>query len=158
MEKNEPYACNASNAKKIFDWLQNRGGIFIWNSANLSNPGGSWKTPATHEDGTIGTRPTWEAGSYRHITDVADVKVYIDMEVKRFHVAVRPGGMGFKVTDGGSRKIRAEVAKAEEKYGKPAWHVFDYYSQDAVIMVQEEAIPLSEWINSQAFIGEAVTQ
>ena len=36
------------------------------------------------------------------------------VEVKRFHVAVRLGSQGFslKVSDGGSRRIRREVAKA----------------------------------------------
>ena len=55
-----------------------------------------------------------------------------DIEVKRFRVGVRWGSQGFtlKVTDGGSRRIRREVSKA----GDGAYHVFDYMTQEAVIM------------------------
>ena len=81
---------------------------------------------------------------YRVITDPAEVEVHVPKEVKRFHVGVR---MGFtiKVTDGGTRRIRCEVAKAKEKYGD-AWYEFDYVTQDAVIMVPDVKIPLEEFV------------
>lgn len=69
--------------------------------------------------------------------------VAIDREVKRFHVAIRMGSQGFsmKCTDGASRRIRSAVAKA----GEGAYHVFDYTTQEAVIMAPEKVIPLPEW-------------
>jgi hypothetical protein len=53
------------------------------------------------------------------------------VEVKRFHVAVRIGGQGFclKVTDGGTRRIWRELAKA----GTGSFYEFDYNTQEAVI-------------------------
>ena len=70
-------------------------------------------------------------------------------EVKRFHVGVRPGsqGLSLKVTDGGSRRIRAEVAKAERVHKKSAWHVFDYEDHNnAVIMVEGDRVSLTDWM------------
>jgi hypothetical protein len=57
-------------------------------------------------------------------------------EVKRFRVGIRMGSQGLrvKVTDGGSRRIRREVAKA----GAGATYTFDYMTQEAVILVPEE--------------------
>src|SRR5262245_8279659 len=122
------------HATKMLDWLQTRGGIAIWPSVNLSNPGASWSTPALKEDGSPMTKPTWQAANEpeRIITSIDDVMVSIDKEVKRFRVGVRMGRQGFslKVTDGGTRRIRAAVAKA----GEGAYHSFDYETQEAVIM------------------------
>ena len=55
--------------------------------------------------------------------------------VKLFHAAIRYAAnrMAYKVSDGGSRRIRKEVGKA----GKGAYHVFDYETQEAVIMAPE---------------------
>lgn len=35
----EPCTCDEKDAAKIYDWLLRRGGIYIWRSVNLSNPG-----------------------------------------------------------------------------------------------------------------------
>lgn len=150
----DPYICNENDAGKIHGWLLNRGGLFIWRSVNLSNPGASWTTPARTEDGVPYLKPTWQADSKpeRHIVDISDVVVSTPKEVKRFHVATRMGsnGMSIKVTDLGTRKIRAEVAKASEKYGEDAYYVFDYGEhENAVILIDESAIPLSEWVKNR---------
>ena len=49
--------------------------------------------------------------------------------------------MSLKVTDGGSRRIRREVMKACEG----AFYVFDYSSQEAVIMAPASNMPLLDW-------------
>lgn len=147
----DKHIVSADNAAKIWGWLQTRGGIAIWQSINLSNPGASWTTPATHQDGTQVTKPTWQAANTPHriITDPADVAVSVDKEVTRFHVAVRrSGAMGLtiKVTDGGSRRIRAAVAKA----GEGAYHSFDYETQEAIILAPTgPAIPIADFISNQ---------
>jgi hypothetical protein len=138
-----------NNADRILDWMRTRGGILIWKSINLSNPALSWTTPALTEEGEPYSKPNWQSASSpdRHITDPSEVDVTTAVEVKRFHVGVRIGSQGLmaKVTDGGSRRIRAEVEKAEEKYGKPAWHEFDYGDHNnAVIFVEGERMSLSE--------------
>lgn len=169
----EPYTCDEKDAAKIHGWLLHRGGILIWRSVNLSNPGQSWTTPATIRRGDCEgskaqegspddilpyPKPTWQAAnqSERHITSAADVRVSTAKEVKRFHVATRMGGNGLsiKLTDASSRKLRSEVAKAHEQYGKDAWYVFDYGDyKNAVILIEDSAIPLTEWVAKHEAVG-----
>lgn len=159
------HSCNIANAPKFADWIANRGGIAVWQSVNLSNPGASWSTPATIRKGDCHTgpgqeyrdtaldaddivpypKPTWQAGNEPTvITDPAEVEVYESKEVKRFRVGVRMGSQGFtlKVTDGGTRRIREAVAKA----GEGAFHGFDYDTQEAIIYAATTIGSLKEWI------------
>lgn len=144
-----PYIVREESARQIAEWLQKRGGIAIWESVNLSNPGASWTTPAYNKDGTPTAKPTWEAASKpaRIIRDPSEVVVSKDVELKRFHVAVRFGsqGMMLKVSDGGSRRIRREVVKA----GDGAYHLFDYAEQSAIIMKPASQVPLGKWLEVQ---------
>ena len=129
-------------------WLTNRGGIAVWQSINLSNPGASWTTPAHNDDGSLYAKPNWQAGNEpRIITDPADIAVSTDRELKRFRVGIRRGTQGYmmKVTDGGSRRIHAEVAKA----GEGAYHVFDYSTQEAVIMKPVEVLPIIDYLRRE---------
>lgn len=62
--------------------------------------------------------------------------------------------LSYKVTDGGSRKLRAEVAKAKEKYGKDAWYVFHYGDHNnAAIMVEDSATPMNDWVAKQEVVA-----
>jgi hypothetical protein len=141
----ERHECSVENAPKMREWIKSRGGVAIWTSVNLSNLGASWSAPALTLDGTPALRPTWEADGKpsRIITEEADIDVVTRKEVKRFRVGLRRGSQGFsvKVTDGGSRKIRAAVEKA----GEGATYRFDYDSQEAVIEVPGEVLPLNRW-------------
>jgi hypothetical protein len=141
----EPHTIRAEDAHLISEWIRTRQGIAIWRSINLSNPGASWTTPVLDESGKRVTKPTWESANEpeRIITDVADVLVSVDKEVKRFHIGVRMGGQGFslKVTDGGTRRIRRAVAKA----GEGAYYQFDYMTQEAVILAPEKTMSLAQW-------------
>ena len=146
MNKHE---CAPENADRMMNWILTRGGVAIWDSANLSNPGASWSAPALSALGGLPlAKPTWQAadGPARIITDAADIEVITRREVKRFRVGVRMGsqGMTFKVTDGGTRKIRAAVDKA----GEGADYAFDYESQEAVITVPDKRVPLAEYVLS----------
>jgi hypothetical protein len=118
----------------ISEWLRTRGGIAIWRSQLLGDSGLTVTTPRLDEKGQPATKPGWKFASQpdRIITDPAEVLVSVDEEVNRFYVAVRMGSQGlmWKVTDGGTRRIRAAVAKA----GEGAYYVLDYATQEAVIM------------------------
>lgn len=143
--------CEASNAPKFLDWIKNRGGVALWRSINLSNPGASWSSPAKTLEGSPTPQPTWEAGKTpeKVITDPEKIVVFTSKVVKRFHVGVRTGsqGLSLKVTDGGSRRIRKEVEKA----GKGAYHVFDYGDyENAVIMASDKEISLADWAQNHA--------
>lgn len=146
----EKHIVTEENAAKFAEWIEKRGGIAIWRSVNLSNPGASWSSPAFDEAGRPTTKPTWQCDTHpeRIITDPAEVIVSRDKVVKRFHVAVRMGsqGMSLKVTDGGTRRIRAEVEKA----GEGAYYVFDYGDEkNAVIMAPDVQMPLTQWLAEQ---------
>lgn len=139
------HQCTAENAAKMKEWLATRGGLAIWGCLDLARAGQTWTTPVNGPDGQPVSKPHWSASTepIRIITDAADVEVCVDKEVKRFRVAIRRGAQGFsfKCTDHSSQRIRKEVEKA----GKGAYHVFDYDTQEAVIMAPDKVIPLSEW-------------
>jgi len=42
----EKHIVTPEHATKMLGWLQTRGGIAVWPSVNLSNPGASWSTGA----------------------------------------------------------------------------------------------------------------
>lgn len=90
------------------------------------------------------------AGDKQIITDAALVDVAVYETVKRFHVATRMGGNGLsvKLTDGGSRRIRAELAKA----GEGATYTFDYDSyENCVILRQSELLPIADYVSRKEF-------
>lgn len=133
------------NASLIHEWLRSRGGVAVWESVNLSNPGAEVLTPADRTD-----KPSWQVGNapVRIVTDVTQVIVTVLKEVKRFHVATRFGSqrLSVKVSDGGSRRIRSEVTKA----GAGATYVFDYGDyNNAVILVPEKTVPLLEFMEGR---------
>jgi hypothetical protein len=132
-------------AEKVWGWLRERGGLAIWASANLSDLSRTWTAPVNGADGLPLPKQSWAMQNEpcRIITDPAEVVVEVPREVKRFRVGVRLGaqGMQLKVTDGGTRRIRAAVAKA----GDGAWYEFDYGAQEAVIYVAVSSVPIAVW-------------
>lgn len=141
-----PHIVNPENAKKFYEWITTRGGLAIWDSIDLSDPNFSITTPVLDKDGNPTVKPHWKLGEKpaRIITNAEEVVVRKYVEVKRFHVGIRVGsqGMTLKVTDGGSRRIRTAVSKA----GEGAYHVFDYETQEAVIMKPVSTVPLLEFL------------
>ena len=142
MEKSK-HIVTEENAIRFLEWMARRGGVAVWNSVDLSDPSLSYSTPARKEDGSPTTRPHWKVGATpdRVITHPDDVLVITYKEVKRFRVGVRRAGMSYRVTSGATRKINAAVAKA----GTDATYVFDYMTQEAVILVPSARVPLSSW-------------
>lgn len=140
---------NVTNAPKFAEWIAKRGGVLRWASINLGNIDMGWCTPALTESGNPYGKPTWEAEDKAsiHATTTDEIGVAYDREVKRFRIGLRRGMQGFtiKVTDAGTRRIRAAVAKA----GDGAYHVFDYATQEAVIMAPDKVISLTEWLKQQ---------
>lgn len=118
---------SSNDAQKLRQWIKEDGGVAVWNSVNLGNPGGQWLT------GAKSGRPNWQAGVLpaQVITDPTRIGVLDYKLVKRFHVAVRPGsnGLSLKLTDASSARVRKALAAA----GPGATYDFDYWSQDALI-------------------------
>lgn len=141
--------CYEENAQKFWSWIKTRGGVAVWHSVNLSNPGVSWSTPKLQENGEPSTPPTWQSGNEpKVITDPELIEVFTSTEHKRFHVAIQRGGsFNFKCTDASSKKIRREVEKA----GEGAYYEFDYSVQEAVIMKSKSLGNLKEYAESHGW-------
>ena len=154
MTEQTKHECAPENAGKMREWIKSRGGIAIWRSANLSNPGASWSTPA-ETDGKPMTKPTWQAQDKpeRVITDASEIEVVTRKEVRRFRVAVRQGdsGLQFKLTDASSRKLR----EAMSKLGDESSYHFDYETQEAILTMPDKRVPLNEWVEPETPAGEA---
>jgi hypothetical protein len=130
------------HAPKVLKWFEETGGLQVWDSINLSNPGARWFTP-NHQPPQ---KPNWQT-STEHvlvITDQAQVGVAVYKEVKRFRVALRVSGTGLylKLTDAASRKLQKEMSRV----GDEAVYKFDHTTQEAVILVPESTISLAEWV------------
>ena len=136
----------AENAAQIWQWFQQRGGIAVWKSVEMSNAGRSWTTPLTDAEGKPMPRQDWrmEQTPSLTITDPAEVVVDVPKEVKRFRVSIKSGAQGLllKCSDASSRRIRKEC----ERVGEESWYEFDYETQEAVIFVPGESKPLPEFI------------
>ena len=148
----EKHVVSPENAAKILAWLQHRGGLALWHSADLSDPGKSWTAPFLTETGEPKGKEHWQMQEQpaRVITDPAEVEVHVPKEVKRFHIAIRrKGGFRFALTDGSTTRVRRAVAKANQQYCRGeshAWYEFDYDSQEAVIFVPDARVPLLEFV------------
>ena len=133
--------CSPEQAPLFLDWIRTREGIAHWSTINLSNPGQSWSAPVVSKEGARLARPHTYAQTEPDfiVTSTDDVVVTQGKEVKRFHVGLERHGMAYKLTDGGSRRVRAAVEKA----GDRAW--YEFHGQDAVIMVPDFEQTLTEY-------------
>lgn len=137
--------CTPENAGKFLDWIRTRGGIAVWPSVNLNNPGTSWSAPVNNAEGRPKGRPTWEAAEVpeRIITDPAEIVVQVDKVIRTIPLFVKRKGMHIVLTDACSRKVRAAVAAG----GPGAYYLLDNY--EARIMVPDgEPIPLVDYLSS----------
>lgn len=143
--------CSEDNAPTFAHWITNRGGIAVWSSANLSNPGASWSAPVRDAAGRVNGKPSWQAADNPVIvTDPAKVGVYREVLFKEipFPVALRRGaqGMSLKLTEASQRKLDKALEQCKAKHGSAHFHkggliapsMFVYY-------IDGEMVPLSEW-------------
>lgn len=148
----DKHEVSPEHAQRMWDWLQTRGGIAIWQSVNLANPIGSWSSPALTPEGEPTPPPTWECARIpaRIITDPAEIVVLSPKEVERFRVFVHMGkqGMSLKLTDHSTAKLRRRVAHWNSvRAEQDAWHIYDYSTQECIILVNaHEPRPLVDWI------------
>lgn len=114
-----------TDVPRILNWLQERGGIAVWESKSLSYPGRCY-TPAN----ILGSQeptpsPHWKYGNTpaRVITDRTEITVYDEHLFKMFPVSLRRGGNGWvtKLTDSSMRKLNKVMAECEEIHGNAHW-------------------------------------
>lgn len=138
--------CVPENAERFAMWLKDRGGISLWKSLNLSNPGASWCTPALSEDGTDYPKPNWQTESTPALTvcDSDFVGVEIPQEFKRIKISLQQRGMKVVLTDGSTRK----VTKALEEAGDGSFYTFE--DEVAIIWKVVGTVGLMEWLEAVA--------
>ncbi len=143
--------CSIENAERFGDWIKNRGGVAVWKSADLGDPGKTWSAPYLELDGTVKPKQSWQMEDKPRlvVTDPAEIELYKGVEHKRFHVGVRQGGNGcsLKITDAGSARIRREIKAA----GEGAYYEFDYDDEkNCVIYKTETCGALKDWMDKNA--------
>lgn len=129
-----------SNAAKIAEWFRTRGGILVWDNADLGFDRGDTITPMVDANGQPVGKPAWWCGQARAITSPEEIVVIRKKEVARFPVAVRLRGSfqhKLVLTDGSARKL----AKAKSRF-PGSWHEFDFLSQEAILFVEAGREPL----------------
>jgi hypothetical protein len=138
-----PITINPSDAPRIREWLQKRGGIQVWESADLGDPVSSVFCPYLGEDGQIKNAPSWKHSRRGAlITSESDVTVTTYRDVKTIRIALQRGyGYGFVLTDAASQKLR----KALSQFPDSTYRFDGFDGKDAVIMVPDRQVPLSGW-------------
>ena len=141
-----PITCVPQNAERFAMWIRERGGICLWKSLNLSNPGASWCTPFRFEDGSEATKPTWQADNTPAVvvTSMDEVGVEIPVETTRIRISLIQRGLKVVLTDGSTRKVQAALEKA----GEGAFYTFE--DKEAVIWQIRGTVALDEWLEAMA--------
>jgi hypothetical protein len=141
--------CSAEDAPKFALWIKERGGIAVWKSVNLSNPGGSWSTPVRDVNGSVNGPPTWQCGFKPDaiVSDPAEVGVYREVLFKAFPVAVRRSGNGLmlKLTDAAQRKLEATLERCKEQHGSAHYRSGVLQGPSIGVFYTGSLVPLSEF-------------
>lgn len=125
--------------EKFAGWVAQRGGVAVWENANLSTPdAGEQFTPAV-TDGAPTPQPHWSVKPIPEIvTDLARFRfVKSFREVGRRKIAVRVSGNGLmlKLTDASTRKVNNFQDSYKEKHGVRPFYRFE--DDEAVFEVAE---------------------
>lgn len=151
----DPLHVSADNAPKFIDWLANRGGLLVWTSSDLSNPGRSVTTPALSATGSPTQPPGWQfVDAPRHITSIDDVLVYVPKTLDSFEVKLVRNCCKLELSKSSSRKLRTRLAKHANSWfvfrstgtsqGDPV-HGMMFGSDTVDILVDDTTTPLSKW-------------
>jgi hypothetical protein len=148
----KPHVISAMNAQVVYGWIKERGGIAIWRSINLGNPGASWSAPVKSAAGEVYGKPNWQCGNEpeRIITDPAEVNVTVGKEAKRFKIRTRlsDNGLTIKLDGRSSERVRRYLEKYQTE-DKETWYEFD--GDTCIIMVDDTVTPLVDYIKAGVF-------
>lgn len=107
MEKIKVLALNVKDNFK--NWIDTRGGVSVWHTVNLSNPGAGYVfTPFRDIDGSENEKPRWDLALKEVVKDI-DRFLFAKSakEVKRIRIYVRMGSQGtmLKLTDSSTDRL-----------------------------------------------------
>jgi hypothetical protein len=149
----EKHVVRPENASQIWDWLQARGGLFVWRSADLSDPSASVTTPARNADGSVKTSPGWKypGSPERHVTSADDVIVIQSTVLEEVPVSLKRGSgfMNLVLTDGSERKMERKTEKHRKAHpGKEIWWMptGDPFFPSCVILMDGNSVPIAEFM------------
>lgn len=134
------------NAAKFADWIRNRGGVAVWKSHDLGDPGASSSTPAL-TDGKPTTSPHWKyTGNPAFVvTDPSEITVYESKVVAHIPVKLKQSQGRLVLTDASQRKVGRALEQAGEEsfYRKNGDMLFD---PGIDICVSRDVGTLKEWM------------
>lgn len=147
-------SCAPESAPKLADWIANRGGVAVWKSINLSNPGAEWMTPSLDAAGNRTPKPTWQAGNEpdRVVAHTDRVGVMTVAYYKRVRVALRLSGSGLslKLTDHSQHTLDRVMAECREKHGSAFYERADEDGRPGMnIYYTTGEVSLTEWLTRQ---------
>jgi hypothetical protein len=140
---------DAGYAVRVSRWIEHCGGVAVWESGDLGQPGRSWLTPVSLTDGSPAQRPHWSADTrpQRVIAEPGQVVVVERREAKRLRIAVRPGyGLGFRLTDASSKRLERALAET----GEGAIYTFE--GSEAVVLAETSRTLLPAWLEAHPHV------
>lgn len=143
------HECIPKNAQRFWQWIKTRGGVAVWKSINLSNPGGGWSTPANDKDGKPYTKPNWQCGSTPTIyTDAREIGVGEPVLFVAFPVKLKRSGLSLNLSDTAQRRLDEELDKCRERHGNAYYEkgVLDIDGASMGVFYDASITPLDEWI------------
>lgn len=157
------------NAHKFAEWLRSRGGILVWKSADLGSAGRSVSTPALTTEGQSYPSPGWQFTTPdRHITDPADVEVYVPEVVESFPIKLKRSQGRLVLNDASDRRVLAALDRAGvdsfyrfastgTSQGDPANGLM--FGEDIIeICINGAVTPLPEWLATHPFSEPTLVQ
>lgn len=129
------------NAKKFWDWIKDRGGVAVWRSVDLSDPGQSWSTPRMTATGEAASPPTWRASAApdKVITNPANIGVYDRELVRTIRVGIERGSeLSWVLTAAASDRLRLAL----RLIGDGAFYEFSLDDNGRRVAVLYRSVPL----------------
>jgi len=150
------------NAAKFAEWIASRGGLLIWESADLGDPK-SVTTPALTPAGAMTPSPHWKFPSPSFRASLEQVTVFTTKVVSTFAVTLKQSQGRLVLSCASNLKVESELTRLRESGHSPFYRFGAtgtsngnpvhglMFGQDTVeICIDGERIPLAEWIRRHA--------
>lgn len=152
------HSCDEENAPKFALWIRARGGVAVWPSVDLGDPGASWSTPVRQPDGEPTTKPTWKAANKPksiHL-DPDRIGVYVPGVFKELPVTLKRNGMTLYLTDASQRKVDKAMDRCRKQHGDAWYRKGGPFERLVYICYHASEISLTEWLKLHPCAGLAL--
>lgn len=144
---------DVENARKMWDWVKNRGGVAVWLSQDLAEAGRKYLTPVLDERGERMLRPHWSTLNVPDdvVQDETKLGICTAKTVRTIRVGIKRGsGLSFTLTEAASRRLRVALDVA----GEGSFYTFGFTDDDkrvAYIKVPSSKISLAEYAKQEGW-------